>query len=137
MLLDTQALIWFSHGNRRLGEEARERILEAALTGGALVSPISFWEVAMLVSKGKISFPAPVGAWAAEICGSENGPMVAELSPAIAADAGQLPWDAHGDPADRIIIATARALNVPVMTSDEKILAYAEAGHVQAIDARR
>ena len=66
-----------------------------------------------------------------------QGYRLADLTTAIGADAGTLPGGIHGDPADRIIIATARAFGCPVLTADRKILAYATVGHLQAIDARR
>jgi len=137
LLLDTQTLVWFSSGDRKLGEAARQHVLEAGSRAELAVSPISFWEIGMLVSKGKLRLPVSASAWTAEICGSDNSPQIAELTPEIAASAGQLPWDVHGDPADRIIIATARALAAPILTSDGKMLDYARAGHIQAIDARR
>jgi PIN domain nuclease of toxin-antitoxin system len=58
------------------------------------------------------------------------------LEPAIAVEAGELE-ELHGDPADRIIIATARHFSAPLLTADRAILAYGAAGHVEAIDATR
>ncbi len=58
------------------------------------------------------------------------------ISPNIAVEAGLLPHIIHGDPADRLMIATARALACPVLTPDRKLLSYAAEGHLQAIDAR-
>jgi PIN domain nuclease of toxin-antitoxin system len=63
------------------------------------------------------------------------GPAIKEapITPAIAIDASYLPGDFHADPMDRLIVATARHLGMPVVTSDRKILGYAEAGFVRAI----
>lgn len=61
------------------------------------------------------------------------GIQEAPISPAIAIDSCYLPGDIHGDPMDRLIVATARKLAIPVVTRDTKILAYAKAGHVAAI----
>ena len=90
----------------------------------------------MLADKGKIALSRPVAAWFEAVLAAP-GFSLAELTIGIGADAGSLPGNIHGDPADRLIIATARALGCPVLTADRAILAYAAAGHVQAIDARR
>lgn len=90
----------------------------------------------MLVDKDKISLSRPVREWFEAVL-AVPGFGLADMTVAIGADAGSLPGDIHGDPADRIIIATARALGCPVLTADRKILAYAAVGHLQAVDARR
>ncbi len=63
------------------------------------------------------------------------GPGIKEapLNPAVAIDACYLPGDFHADPTDRLIVAAARHLGMPIVTRDRKIIAYAEAGHVQVI----
>lgn len=58
---------------------------------------------------------------------------LAVITPDIAIEASHLPGDLHSDPADRLIIATARSLGATIITRDPKILAYAEAGFVEAI----
>jgi PIN domain nuclease of toxin-antitoxin system len=135
ILLDTQALVWFSQGDERLGVQAREIARQEATIGEAAVSPISFWEVSMLTEKGRISLGMETLDWMEAIL-AQPGVRLEQLSPALAIDAGRLPGDIHGDPADRMIVATARHLVCPVLTTDQKILAYALQGHVQAIDAR-
>ena len=131
-LLDTCAMIW-------MGEDAP--IAPAAVTAmdkaGAdgtpvLISPISAWERAMLVAKGRLRSPLSPKAWFDRIL-SVGGLKLAPLSPDILADASFLPEPLHGDPADRIIIATARALDLTIITRDKKILDYAAQGHVRAI----
>ncbi len=135
ILLDTQVLIWYAQADERLGLAARQKVLRATAANEACVSPISFWEAAMLADKGRISLDMPVERWVREVL--KSGQIVAgDLAPDIAAAAGCLPGGIHGDPADRIIIATGRAYGCPVLTTDHKILAYADAGHVQALDAR-
>jgi PIN domain nuclease of toxin-antitoxin system len=136
ILLDTQVLIWFSIGDERLGKRARELFATAGKQSETAVSPISFWEAAMLTAKNRVDLGMPVGAWAAEILNS-GGPALLALTPEIAVGAGQLLGGIHGDPADRIIVATARAHRCAILTADRKILSYAKDGHVEAIDARR
>ena len=60
---------------------------------------------------------------------------LAPIEPVIAIDSVRLPGDFHADPADRLVIATARHRRVPLVTADQAILAYAAEGHVQVIDA--
>lgn len=135
ILLDTHALLWLAQGEARLGVEARLRIEAEAVTRSVLVSAISFWEIAMLHKKQRIMLDQPTQDWTkAALAGP--GIRLAPFEPAIAVAVGEMRAGIHGDPADRILIATARHHGAPLLTADEKILAYAAAGHVQAIDAR-
>lgn len=97
-----------------------------------LISPITAWERAMLVAKGRLASPLSPKMWFDRIL-SLRGIKLAELSPDILMDASFLPQPIHGDPADRIIIATARALDLTIVTRDRLILDYAAHGHVRAL----
>jgi PIN domain nuclease of toxin-antitoxin system len=134
ILIDTHPIIWFTLGESRLGARAREAIATGIEEETLVLSPISLWEASMLVRKGRVTFEVPLQEWVDTIL--ENGIRLAGISPEIAVDAGQLPSAIHGDPADRIIVATARTLRCPLLTSDRQILGYASAGHLQVIDAR-
>jgi PIN domain nuclease of toxin-antitoxin system len=136
ILLDTNSFLWSSLGDSRLGESSRRQLETAQLQRELYLSPISVWEVAMLVDKGRLTLTSPTKEWVEQAAGSHDLRW-AGLTAAIAADAGHLPGRIHRDPADRMIIATARSLNCPLLTADRKILDYAKAGHVQALDARR
>jgi PIN domain nuclease of toxin-antitoxin system len=135
ILLDTQVLVWFSQEDRRLKEKARLLIEKETAADEAMISPITFWEVAMLVDKGQLPLGHRPLDWMEAVLDGV-GFRIAPLAPIIAVDAGSLPGDIHGDPADRIIVATARHLGCPLLTTDHEIIAYAQAGHLQAIDAR-
>jgi PIN domain nuclease of toxin-antitoxin system len=135
ILLDTQVLVWLAQGDVRLGKSARDIISREASADGAVISPISFWEISMLTEKGRISLGMDVLNWMETVL-AQPGIRLEQVSPAIAIDAGRLPGNIHGDPADRLIVATARHLVCPVLTTDRKILAYADQGHVQAMEAR-
>jgi PIN domain nuclease of toxin-antitoxin system len=135
ILLDTHPLIWFTQGHKDLGPKARQIVQRSLDRDEARVSPITFWETSMLVNKGRLALGRSVQEWAQAVLG--KGIILAEVSPHIAIGAGDLPRGIHGDPADRIIIATARTLGCPILTADRKILSYASAGHVAATDARR
>jgi PIN domain nuclease of toxin-antitoxin system len=133
VLLDTCALIWI--GNRGpIAAEAWNVIRHAGLTDGVFVSPISAWEIGLLAAAAKVANPfAPnAKAWFAQMM-TAPGIRPAAFTPDVAIDSSTLPGDFHRDPADRMIVATARALNMPVVTRDRKILDYAAAGHVKAI----
>jgi PIN domain nuclease of toxin-antitoxin system len=136
VLLDTCAVIWLANGNR-LHHQATEAIIAAGLSSGIFVSPISAWEVALLARPtGQNSPPAEFlptpNAWFARVMAGP-GIRPAPFTPDIAIDASYLPGNIHGDPADRMIVATARQLSIPVVTRDARILAYARRGHVAAI----
>jgi PIN domain nuclease of toxin-antitoxin system len=136
VLLDTCALIWLANGDR-LHRPATEAIIAAGLSHGIFVSPISAWEVALLARpQGRNSLPAEFlptpQTWFARVMAGP-GIRPAPFTPDIAIHASYLPGEIHGDPADRMIVATARQLGVPVVTRDARILAYARRGHVAAI----
>jgi PIN domain nuclease of toxin-antitoxin system len=135
IVADTHALIWAVEGSDRLGPLAIEAVEKAVASGSLIVSAITPWEVSMLADKGRIVFSSGVRRWIDTLL-SSRGIRLFPLEPAIAVDAGCLPGIIHGDPADRLIIATARFLACPLLTADERILDYAGAGHVVACDAR-
>ena len=133
MLLDTQSAVWLLQAPEELGSKARQTIRIAA--GQLCFSAISCWELGMLTSKGRMTLASPLRRWVDAVI--ESGITIVDVSREVATDAGTLPGDIHGDSGDRIVIATARALGCALITSDRKILAYAAAGHLRAIDARR
>jgi PIN domain nuclease of toxin-antitoxin system len=136
ILLDTHVLIWAVEQDPRLGQQATLEINAAAQDGGLRVSAITPWEIAMLVTKDRLALSRETSSWFRTVL-SQPGLALVPIEPEIAIHAGQLPRFIHGDPADRLIIATAAILGCPLMTVDRAILAYAKAGHLQAIDARR
>src|SRR6476646_10748311 len=94
VLLETDALLWWQAGGDRLSATASRRIDRADVV---YVSPITCWEVAMLLSKGRIALDRPVGAWINDLLAARTAEL-ADLTPAIAVAAGGLP-DGHGDAA--------------------------------------
>lgn len=122
-VVDTHALIWLRTGDARPGTGAR-RALDDALSDEELaVSAMTFWEVAMLGSKGRLDSPEDGGMWRRELIlqGLTDIPVDGE----IGTRANALPGF-HADPADRIIVATAQAGH-RLVTGDERILAGAAA----------
>lgn len=119
ILLDTHTLVWLDEGSKRLGKKSRSRI-DAGLENEELaVSSVSFWEIAMLAQKQRLSLITPVSQWMRELLqrGLREIPVTGETG-IIAAG---LP-DFHGDPADRIIVATAVSTSATLITADENIL---------------
>jgi PIN domain nuclease of toxin-antitoxin system len=134
MILDTHVWIWLMEGSERLEKAVRHRIQQAVPEAALRVSAISVWEVAMLEAKGRIVFDKVCGAWV-ESALAAPGISLEPLSPDIAIASARLPGDFHGDPADRIIVATARSCGGTLITADNAILEYAKLGHVRALAA--
>ena len=87
------------------------------------VSVISCWEIAKLVEYGRLELPCPLEEWFEQAL-SYPGIHLLPLTPEIAIESTRLPGEFHRDPADQIIVATARVYNCPLVTSDERILNY-------------
>jgi len=130
ILLDTCAVLWLANGDA-LAAEAQAALAAAADAQGILVSPISAWEVGMLVSRGRIVLSRPPHTWFEEVV--ESGVGLAPMPPKVLLDASFLPGTPFADPADRIVVATARAYSYRLMTRDAALLDYAAAGHLEAI----
>lgn len=135
VLLDTCAVIWLANGDR-LSAVAREAITAAGLTNAIHISPASAWEIGMLAhpkpNRPALHFLPDPKTWFARLMAAP-GIVNAPLTAAVAIDSAHLPGDLHADPGDRLIIATARHLNAPIITRDRKIIDYAASGHVHAI----
>jgi PIN domain nuclease of toxin-antitoxin system len=134
VLLDTCAVIWLANGDP-LRNGADHSIIHAALADGIFASPISAWEIGMLSrprGSPTITFLPDPATWFARFMA---GPAIkaAAFTADIAIAASWLPEPVHGDPADRLLIATARHLTIPIVTRDARIIAYAAAGHVSVI----
>jgi PIN domain nuclease of toxin-antitoxin system len=123
IVLDTHVWIWWVHGDDRLPPERVRTIREHEGTGLG-VSAISCWEVAKLVEYGRLELPCPVADWLDQAL-AYPGVRLLDLSPRIAVESTRLPGGFHRDPADQIIVATARTLDVPLLTLDGRIRSYA------------
>lgn len=123
IVLDTHAWVWWVSGSKELSSPAAEAIEEAAADGDLRVSSISAWEVAMLVRAERLELRMDVQDWIAE---SEGLPFLdfVPVDNRIALHSTALPGSFHADPADRMIVATARTLGAPVVTKDRKIRRY-------------
>lgn len=129
IVLDTHALVWWVTGDPTLSKKAKSAIERELAGGEILVSSISAWEIAMLVEREKLVLSMDVGSWLATVTDIEAVRFV-PVDPEIAVKSVELPGEFHKDPADRMIVATARKFSVSLVTKDEKIRAYA---HVKTI----
>ena len=129
ILLDTHALVWMDGGNARLGPQARKQIDDALHEDVLMVSAISFWELGMLQTKGRIRLP-DLARWRVELLsmGLREIPLNGEHGIVATTLA-----DFHPDPADRLIVATAMLASAKLVTADQRILAWT--GELETIDA--
>ena len=122
IVLDTHAWVWWVHEAGHLTEAQRKAIAasEAEVIG---VSAISCWEIAKLVEYGRLELPMPLDEWFDQAL-DYPGVQLLALTPEIAIESARLPGEFHRDPADQLIVATARVYGCPLVTSDEKIVNY-------------
>jgi PIN domain nuclease of toxin-antitoxin system len=126
IVLDTHIWIWWVRNDPQLPPRHYSYILSEE-SRGLGVSAISLWEIAMLVARGRLMLPIPCVDWLNRAL-TARGVRVIELTPEIAWQSMSLPGKFHRDPADQIIVATARVHDCPLVTLDAKIRQYA---HVQ------
>lgn len=134
IVLDTHAWIWVVAGDRTLSGEARSAIETAAAAGAVLVPAIVVWELAMLEARGRITLAKPCPEWVDDALAAP-GFALAPLSPDVAVESVRLPQPFHDDPADRLIVATARVAGAALVTRDRRILDYGARGHLRVIRA--
>ena len=136
VVLDTHVWIWMVEGTRgALSESAIEAIEDAGRRGAVRVSAISVWEVAMLEAGGRISLSRPIEDWVRAAL-RVPGIRLLPLNPEIAVASTRLPGDPHGDPVDRMLMASARVSGGLLATCDRAILNYSQGGQLAVIDAR-
>ena len=133
ILLDTHIWIWLMSGvTKALSPQLRTLIEKHTPAQEIRVSAISVWEVALLVSKNKIEFFEGLEEWVYKGIHAP-GILSSNVTPEIALKSGLLPSDFHGDPADRILMATAIDLGATLITADKEILSYAQKHNLPAM----
>ena len=119
-LLDTHAWIWWIEQDARLGAKAIAVLDSLPADRRPLLSDITLWEVATLVALERLRLDVPFDDWL-EAAAHPRSVEIVPISARIAAEVARLPETFHRDPADRVIVATSRALRAPVLTHDERI----------------
>lgn len=122
IVLDTHIWLWWVHGDTHLLPK-QQRILEEHEDQGLGISVISCWEIAKLVELRRLVLPCSLEIWFTQAL-YYPGVQLLDITPSIAIESTRLPPPFHRDPADQLIVATARVHGCPLMTADEKILAY-------------
>jgi PIN domain nuclease of toxin-antitoxin system len=122
IVLDTHVWEWWVHNDPRL-PLAHQSFIRAHEADKLGVSAISLWEIAMLVAHRRLMFPISCSEWFERALGG-LGISVLDLTADVAVESANLPGQFHRDPADRIIVATARPRSAPLVTLDAKINAY-------------
>ena len=122
ILLDTHIWIWWVNESEQIPSQIVSYI-ESHIESGIGVSIISCWEVAKLVEYDRLKLSCAVNEWIDQAL-NYPGVRLLDLTPEIVVMSTQLPGDFHKDPADQMIVATARSYDIPLVTVDSKILAY-------------
>lgn len=134
IVLDTHVLLWALLQPEELSEEIKNQINLAQENSQLFLSSISLWEIAMLKFKKRINIYEPINDFLESIT-NINGVSIKDITPETAAESILLMDNFHGDPADRIIVATAKCYGATLLTRDQKILDWASLGHIKSLSA--
>lgn len=133
ILLDTHAWIWLMIGDKRLSSSFIKSIDSLKNEAKIFISAISVWEFGMLVEKKRIEVDMDPMKWVDLALAMDRVELV-EISPRIAIQSTRLPGTIHGDPADRIIVATARQTNALLVTHDAQLITYGKGKFISVYD---
>ena len=128
ILLDTCALIWIMNKEPVL-PAALSAIERAARAGELYASPVSAWEIGILVTRGRLVLDVSAEVYVGRVF-SRPDVQIADLTPEIAVRSSHLPGTLHGDSADRMLVASAMLMGLKLMTRDRRLLDYAAQGHL-------
>jgi PIN domain nuclease of toxin-antitoxin system len=120
-LLDTHTWVWWLLGDSRLSEAERECLDRLPRGQRPILCDISIWEVALLVQVGRLRLELPLESWLATATAMATVRVV-PITSATVVEMTKLPRSFHQDPADRLIVAAARTLELPLCTYDQQIL---------------
>lgn len=133
LLLDTHVWIWLMLGEEQLSLSFRRAIEQHKEDNPILISAISVWELGMLTERKRIELDRDCLDWIEQVLSSSNIDLI-PLTPRIAIQSTRLPEISHGDPADRILIATAHEYNAILVTHDQRILEYGKGKFIGVYD---
>jgi len=134
LLLDTHVLVWSLEEGPRLGASTKKELNEAARQNRIAISAITPWEIALLVSKDRLQLGVDVMVWVRDAL-AKSGACLVPLDPEIAVASTRLPFEMHADPADRILVATARHIGATLVTADRALLELSLLGNLRVLDA--
>lgn len=123
IVIDTHVLVWWLTRAAGLSTKAARTLAVNSERGEVVVSAISLLEIATAVRRGRLRLSMPLDQWLADM-NTLPEIRIQPVSAAIATIAGSLAEPMHGDPADRLIVATASTLGAPLVTGDKKLQAY-------------
>jgi PIN domain nuclease of toxin-antitoxin system len=132
LLLDTHVWLWMAENERPFTPSTQAAIRQAVAEDSLFLCPISLWEVSLKASRGQLQLGLPLRVWMSQAL-DFPGLHLVPISGEIACSCAELPSDFHGDPADRLIAATARAEGMILLTHDKKLLKLAKQGLFKAI----
>ncbi len=133
LIFDTHAWFWLATGSNEIIKNSEMKQLINSLHDYKLIiSSISHWEISMLETKGRIVLKTDCLTWLTESIRRTNVQIV-DISPEISVLSNRLPGEMHGDPADRIIVATTRVIDGILLTRDAKVLDYGKQGYVNTL----
>lgn len=135
LVLDTHVWIWLMMGSPELSRSFRRGIENSQKNHGILISIISIWEIGMLTERKRIQLDMDPLDWVCQAL-DFSGTRLVQMTPKIAIQSTRLPGTIHGDPADRILVATAHEENAVLVTCDEKLLLYGEDKFISVHDPR-
>jgi PIN domain nuclease of toxin-antitoxin system len=118
----------------QLSRGALSAIRRAESSGRLRVSVISVWELGMLEQRGRISLPMDIRTWVRTAL-AQPGISLEQLTPEIAIESSNLPGGLHGDPADRILTATARIMGATLLTKDRRLIEYSRQHYLRVLAA--
>ncbi len=134
LLVDTHVLVWMMEDVPRLGRRTAEALNLAGLENRISVSAITPWEIGLLVNKGRLQLSVDVTDWVRRAL-AKPGVRLTPREPEIAIASTRLPFEMRADPADRILVATARHLGATLVTADSTLLELARQGHFRGMNA--
>ncbi|WP_342270558.1 type II toxin-antitoxin system VapC family toxin [Rickettsia endosymbiont of Orchestes rusci] len=132
VLLDTHVVLWIMLEPEKIPEAIKQHIKIALENKLLFFSSISLWEIAMLAHKKRININQPIKDFLQSIT-NIKGLSIKNISVEVAAESSLLINDFHNDPADRLIVATAKCYNATLITRDQKILTWAKFGHIKSL----
>ena len=133
LLLDTHVWIWLMNADKRLDQKKYLKLIEQYSSADAVrISAISVWELGMLVAKGRLTLSRGIYQWVQESLNG-RGISLEQLSVDILLESTLLGDGRHGDPADRMILSTAKNINAMIMTADDKMIAYCQRQHLNVV----